>query len=439
MKVNHRDIGGDKPFVLSGIIYAGLFVLLGMSSSSYAVLTARTANTIQGVAPSFKSTVDENANKLGFAVNGTFYSEHSENIASGTAKTFSGYLSLSDFAVKSLAATDFTVADDYLDGDNDGANSTVPFSVGTTSYSWQDASGAEIPQTNYDDVIGCGSDYSMPLILTIQTPDVQVHSEYGDPRSSAATILTKSYLINIDSYSGICFVKPRSLKSVPKSLNGGGYTTDFDPVNGFKASPTVSSANFPTTGFSGAEFQLVMSGAQTDYSYTVPTNPGSGVEVNENGFVTLNSKPTGAVTVRATLKTDTLVFYDYTFNPTTVWAVPQTGKDYWVTSLAKCGEATNVLTRAELTNSPMNVAPPSWVYVDNFYTRAIKGGVFGEWGNTGSNIYSGSNWPDTGSNPFYWTPEKHDGKDGIEFWFVVRPYDGLVSYSSSSCFIACRG
>lgn len=452
MKVND----GDKPFVLSGIIYAGLFVLLGMSSSSYAVLTASTANTIQGTAPGFKTT--SGANKLGFVVNGTFYSEHSGNIASGEDKTFSGYLSLSDFAVKSLATTDFTVVDDYLDGDNDGANSTTPFSVGTTSYSWQDASGAEIPQTAYSNMIGCGSGYSMPLTLTIKMSNVQVHSEYGDPRSSAATTLTKSYQINIDSYSGVCYVKPNSMVSYPETQwvgmnatgvftawnnmnntsrhidNGGGYSPDFVPNQGFKAGPTVSANAFPTTGFPGARFQLVMSGAQTDYSYTVPTNPGSGVVVDATGFVTLNSKPTGAVTVRATLKTDTSVFHDYTFNPTMVWAVPQTGTANWATSSTKCGGATNVLTRAELTNSPRNVSPQGWDYVANYYTRAIDGSIFGEWGRTDNISYPSSQWADS----YYWTQDIYTTEYSGQF--IVHSYSGPVYYAGNvSIYIACRG
>jgi hypothetical protein len=96
--------------------------------------------------------------------------------------------------------------------------------------------------------------------------------------------------------------------------------------------------NFPTTGFPGAKFQLVMAGAQTDYRYQIINNPGGGASIDENGMVKLTSKPMGTVTVKAILKRNPSVSYDYSFNPTSVWTIPQGDiKGVYDTAVKRCG------------------------------------------------------------------------------------------------------
>ncbi|XKM14109.1 hypothetical protein RCS94_02790 [Orbaceae bacterium ac157xtp] len=243
-------------------------------------------------------------------------------------------------------------------------------------------------------MIGCGSGLNLPLKLRIDLNGVQVHSKYGNPSASKSTTLTKTY--QIGTASGICFAKPGNL-DVHTSKNGraGGYTEDFVPNKGFKANPTLSSSKFPTSGFPGAEFQLVMTGSQTDYTYEVNATPEGSVEVDTDGRVTLKSKPTGTVTVTAKLKRDPRITHDYSFSPTTLWGEfkynPNHSKGrypYYEAGRA-CGGEDNLPTRKELTNAlPSTVSRyshpggsryPGSVY-DSVATRAISGQFYPEWG-----------------------------------------------------------
>ncbi|XKM14090.1 hypothetical protein RCS94_02695 [Orbaceae bacterium ac157xtp] len=87
------------------------------ASSSYGALLATSAKTIQGSRPIF--TGQSGANKLGFIVNGTRYNEEIGNINSNVIKYFNSGLTLNDFTVTNLTATDFNPATDYVDADGD--------------------------------------------------------------------------------------------------------------------------------------------------------------------------------------------------------------------------------------------------------------------------------------------------------------------------------
>ncbi|XKM13120.1 hypothetical protein RCS94_08815 [Orbaceae bacterium ac157xtp] len=429
-----------------------------IAPNSYGVLTATSANVIQGRAPAF--TGQSGASKLGFKIGNTLYSESRGNIVGGTEKIFDRDLKLSEFVVQTLSLSDFTVANDYYDADGDEEHPTTPFTIGNVSYEWRDGNGNKI--TDHTKMIGCGSGLSLPLTLKIRLP-AQAHSKYGYPKDGDPAPLEQNY--KITTTSGICFAKPNSMivnpsktwvnvrsgatvwnsgDPTPDPVVGGGYDqTQFDPKNGFKASTTPK---FPTTGFAMAKFQLVMTGAQTDYTYSVLVSPTNAVTVDTNGNVTLNRKPNSAVTVKATLRSNTNIVHEYTFDPRTVWMVPYLkdddepvykSADTYAVARSRCGS--RLPTRAQLTNSPQKTAPKDWTFFINAHTRKIDGSIYGEWGivdDRNYRTYPGSKWT---AYYGYWTKDNRSSTSQfrVEGDYGAVVYHGLDVNSHSQ--IVCLG
>ncbi|XKM14068.1 hypothetical protein RCS94_02580 [Orbaceae bacterium ac157xtp] len=373
------------------------------------------------------SSADLQSNKLGFKVQGISYSEDLGNIKTSIPQEFNADLTLSDFKV--------------FDEDGKVENSDNS-SEKIISYKWYDANNTNI--TDLTKTVGC-SDLSMPLTLKIAL-------EYAQPQNNKAA-LHKDYKITTNS--AICFAKPNSADVIsnrqwygfdsdgnrqgwnakkfttPHPINGGGYSSDYVPYKGFKAGALTK---FPTTGFAGAKFQLIMTGSQADYVYTSIATPSDSVTVDSDGFVTLKSKPQGDVTIRASLKSDESIFHDYVFNPTGLWVVPKQLHAQYRLAKSICGENAKMLSRAELTNSPQKDAPSDSPIPPNYYTRAIDGSVFGEWGYTTITTYPGSQWVDG----WYWAQDL----DSPSIPFVVGSDDGHVDWYygvNNSNFIVCRG
>ncbi|WP_237399172.1 hypothetical protein [Gilliamella sp. Pas-s27] len=416
-----------------------LFLLLQLVivNSAYAILSATSAHFIVGNAP--KVVALNSADKQGFRVGGTFYSEAGGNIKADEIKEFNGNLRFNDFEIVAYTSQNLDRINNYSDIDGDDADGNIPFLIEQTTYEWYDNSGIRINKTEtsdpFNNIIGCGSGYAMPLRLIIKT-DVKAHSAYGIPDEGESITLSKSY--QIAAMSELCYAKPNGIIARPKEqwigynsdrgseswndenhtkphpIHGGGFTDDYVPNYGFKANPTISSNKFPTTGFPGAKFQLVMTGAQTDYLYRIISNPGSGVSIDDNGIVLLRNKPTGNVTIRAILKRDTAVYHDYTFNPTLVWLIPQ-GNNYmgWEAAKQRCGGVQNLPSLSMFTNSPQNSIAPNtgWQGMPNTFTRAIGGGVFAEWGYSDIKSYPNSQWGDFANamdgKAFYWSSNIH--------------------------------
>ncbi|XKM13377.1 hypothetical protein RCS94_10180 [Orbaceae bacterium ac157xtp] len=417
-----------------------------IAPSSYGALSATSVNTIQGSRPGF--TGQSGAKKLGFKIGNTTYSESEGNLSpssSGIINYLNAGLRLDEFEVMNLTASDFSPTADYADADGDLAHLTTPFSMSPRTFEWKDRNGTTI--TNYNQTLGCGSSLNLPLTLRITLPDVKVRSRYGNPSESIPTELVQEY--KIGTASGICFAKPNQMIVDPSytwsgwsgsyfywnnesyknrhPTYGGGYdSTQFDPVNGFKASVNPK---FPTTGFPKASFTLIMTSNASDYTFS---SNDSAVVVDTTGKVTLNSKPSGAVTIKAIFKNDTNQVHSYTFNPTNVWVVPKlnpasasdSNRPYsYGYSDAKlvCGGEMKLPTRADLTNSPQKDAPKGWSVFENRYTRAIGGGVFNEWGNTTGTTYPSSQWISLSFNEYF---TRENSSSGIQF--IVHPGLGQV-------------
>ncbi|OCG66051.1 hypothetical protein A9G41_13100 [Gilliamella sp. Nev5-1] len=425
-------------------------------SSANAILTATSSQVIVGNTPQVVAL--SSADKHGFTVNGVFYSEASGTIKSSEVKEFDGNLTLNDFKVAIYTSTNLDKVENYSDIDGDNADPQQPFKVEMTNYWWYDNNGVRIIGDDKKKIIGCGSGFSMPLKLIIKT-NVRAHSAYGIPDEGEPITLAKTY--QIAPKSQICYAKPNATvvyqnaqwhgfdengnsqkwnleNSIISPEYGGGRTSDYVLDFGFKAKPTYSSKTFPTTGFPGAQFQLVMTGAQTDYEFSVITQTKDVVDVDSLGSITLKKKPLDQVIVQATLKRDRSVKHDYSFNPTSIWAIPQGDfKGYWNVSQTKCGSAFNVLSRGELTNSPQRKAPMYWQFKDNNYTRAIGEGLTAEWGPMNKISYPNSEWRDA----HYWTRDNYSS----ELYFVVHSVNGGVGYGGYENkigqinHIACKG
>lgn len=412
------------------------FTTLFISSSSQATLQAKTSRTIQGKTPVLQGIPEEN---LSFSIdNGvSYYSAAMNNVPS----VFSLKLSFSDFTAQALSDNDYY----DMDGDLQLAAGAVISTPTIPTISWQDDTGIIIPVSDYNKSIGC-SGYKLPLKLAITASNIVVSSQYGDPSVNHIGTLTKTYSINPSS--GICSIKPNGMIVSPNSQwmgwngsvwgwnsgaitgDGGGYSADFDPDNGFKPEPTVASSTFPTTGFPQAKFQMVMSGGNAGYTFSTPiVSPDGAVTVDELGNVTLVSKPSGNVTIRAVSGAET---HDYTFN-IGLWVLPYLSQQTYQQAVIQCGSESNLLTRAEMTNSPYNTAPMGWTYRANYSTRAIGAGVISEWGAANTLTYPGSQW----RSGYSWTSELYK----TNYHFIFDAGDGRVSYATNSYAgsTVCRG
>ncbi|OCG16684.1 hypothetical protein A9G09_02550 [Gilliamella sp. wkB292] len=446
------------------LIIVILFMSLFLQPNAYG-LTSTTVQNIIGNAPKV-ANVKEASDKHGFTVKNVFYSEASGNITSDVVKRFDGNLRFSDFVVKMYYYNNLSSITNFSDIDGDKADPIKPFLLTVTSSQWYDGKGNKIPNSDLNNIIGCGSGYVMPLTLEISAA-LKTYSQYGIPNESDSVTLTKKYKIAPESM--ICYAKSNDIvlspkmqwrtydetitspvsgpwewngsKGTPDAVHGGGYTADYVPNYGFKAQPTVSAKTFPTTGFPGAKFQLVMTGAQTDYTYTLISNPGGKVAVDSLGFITLNDKPTGNVTVRATLGYDKSISHDYTFNPTSVWLVPvKSGDINQATAQNLCGGLANVPSRRDYTNSPANSVGVNWTVYTNSFIRAIGSSIMGEWGLVVGTNYPNSNWETENTYfSYYWTRELDWSAYNI--YFIVN-FSGYVSHmeapNSSGGRVACK-
>ncbi|MCO6554268.1 MAG: hypothetical protein J6572_04605 [Gilliamella sp.] len=446
-----------------GLILLSQWIHVG---SANAILTATSSQIITGNAPQVVAL--SSANKHGFTVNGVFYSEASGTIKSSEVKEFDGNLTLNDFKVAIYTSTNLDKVENYSDIDGDSADPQEPFKVESTNYWWYDNNGVRIIGNDKKKIIGCGSGFSMPLKLIIKT-NVSAHSAYGIPDVGKQITLAKTY--QIAPKSQICYAKPNSTIVHPEyqwigvdlktdeyyfnrpeyanrhPLVGGGYTKDYVPNYGFKAQPIVSSNTFPTTGFPGAKFQLVMTGAQDDYHYQVINNPGGGVAIDQNGVVKLNSKPSGTVTVRVTLKRDNSVIHDYRFNPTSIWGVPKNFRGSFNAVQQHCGGLKNMMSRAQLTNSPRYEGQGAELTgLSNSYTRVIGGSILGEWGWTTKSSYPDSEWQEYYAPPDftsrYWTSDS-SVIEGVQLQYVVHNHDGFTSTFTTEApwlgYAICKG
>lgn len=456
--------------------FSAIFALNSLNVVN-AAISSSTTYAIQGTKPVFFAT-DTTINKLGFSYGGNDYSEIYGNITSGSAKYFDKNTKLDNFIIKSYFTPRAALNDlngDYFDFDGDAFDPITPITVNLT-HVWKDNDGKIIDQADYNDIACSHNKYKMPLQLEITASDIKVKTEFGIPKesdpvstintSSPAKPITKTYKIMI---AKACFAKPNATrldsntqwrsvrndrtendelwnltgsglngidKDKPNPIVGGGHTDDYVINQGFKVEPTVSRKHFPTTGFSGAQFQLVMGGMQNDYNFT---SNNSLVEVDREGIVTLKD-PVKEATITATLKSDANIRDNYTFT-LGLWVEPQPG---YVANQAdarlKCTSPMQLLERKDLNSASSFASGNLDSYqgrVYNVFTRGIGLGVFGEWGRTlkamhygNAPTYPKSNW----DYAWYFTSESHQttiNHQPITEGIVISSHDGMISFPNA--------
>lgn len=416
-------------FTINKIFYVLIIpIFLSLFSTAYAI-TVHTTNIIHASKPEF--ILETSWQKLGFTVDGVHYSQDEATIISDEIKFFSGDYRFSDFVIDpSYSMSNLDSSLNYFDANGDVADDVEPFTLNpNVSYEWYDADGNEITTGLHNNIIGCGSGFKMPLQLKIHI-GVKPNSKYGVPRQGDLSDILVKY--KIASNPELCYVAPNSLKVYPdnqwlsfnnsnkykgwnvanltsrKSDVGGGYSSDYVPNYGFKVNP--SGEHFPTTGFPGASFNLVVSGAQTDYEYSF-VGDSTGVSVDKNGKVLLEKKPNGSITVQIKSKLEPSFNVNYTFDPTKIWVYPYNPrypngnyKTHWDKAITICSED-NLPSFQALTNAPMNPAILTMDFdMNNGYTRAIGQGVLPEWGYTVRDAYPESRWSSV-TNDRYWTKD----------------------------------
>jgi hypothetical protein len=438
-----------------------------------AAISSSTINAIQGTKPLFFAT-DITINKLGFSYDGNDYSETHNNITSGSTKYFDENTKLGNFIIKSYFTPRAALNDpngDYFDFDGDAFDPITPITVNLT-HVWKDSDGKIIDQADYNDIACSHNKYKMPLQLEITASDIKVKTEFGIPdesnpvsninTSSETKPITKTYQIAV---AKTCFAKPnginldptnqwRSVKSnnggvedvwnltgagkdKPNQAVGGGHTDDYVINQGYKVKPTVSRKHFPTTGFPGAQFQLVMGGIQQDYDFTTNSNL---AEIDREGIVTLKG-PVKEVTISAKLKSDSNIHYDYKFT-LDLWVEPQSG--YVVNQAearSKCTSPMQLLERKDLNNASSFASAnlnnhQGRIY--NIFTRGIGLGVLSEWGRPLRAAYGviPATYPQSKWNfGWYFTNENHPTTDSenqpITEGIVVSSHDGMISFPSA--------
>lgn len=208
---------------------------------------------------------------------------------------------------------------------------------------------------------------------------------------------------------------------VTATVNGSSQTVSTTVVavpafTGVSVNGTTFATNngFPSTGFTGAEFSLTVTGAASDYTWS--SSASSWAPVDSSGKVSFTSQGNASpVTITATpTGGGTPLNYIFTVgswfinNGSTVmnWANAST----WCTN-----QSLSQPTRGELTMGGD--------------TRAV-GSLWSEWGVMGN--YSGSGF-DSG---YHWTSEA----DGIGYYYGVSLYNGDVgsNYDSGDLYVVCR-
>ena len=441
-----------------------LFVFSNINMAN-AIISTTSSKTIQGNPPEFFITDSVN-NKLGFTYNRTDYSESIGNIQSDSILYFDNPMTnLNDFKMKTFFTERQTINDstgEYYDVDGDGF-ADIPVTQELT-FIWRDNNQTQIDANDYEN-IGCHNNkYAMPLTLEIISNNIQVHTKYGHPNTSdPVQPIIKTYQL---AFVGICYAKPNSLIVDPTtqwravkadktglsdwnptgvningasqtewvSYYGGGYSKNYVPYHGFKfTSGNSTDYHFPHTGFDGAQFQVVMSGSQEDYNYSISYNSGK-YTVDQNGMITFldKSEPEDEIIMTATLKSDPNYTFKYNFKIAR-WLYPMKIFD---------DESFN-FTIEEMKQLCINDNKVLATYKDlsgitvkyfeyNVMTRAL-GAVIDEWGRLAqpgqktSDTYPKSKW----GYAWYYNRDYIKNKEtGKVEPIIVSSYDGMVSLPS---------
>lgn len=459
--------------------------LLALPLSGYAAISAATSKTIQGTEPYFvlKNSMGEkikltNSNQLiGFQYKDpdgiTQFANKNDaatDIIVDASMKMNELLSLvpidnSQYYLSSVLNTSgsfLTVSDDDGDGDTDASGSiTATLKENGTAFT-------TLPAVEFNP---CKS-YTLTITANADTglTKLQAKTQYGTPHSNEYNADTATYTIKPNIFSA-CYAKP-NLNPVGTVYNGD--VAQWDPDNGFIAASTVTHpttnteyGNFPTTGFHGAEFELILTGTTAKKviaSSTLSTGlSGTYLPPSGNSDISIELSATDASTNVLNVRMigprdDTpggnveLPTQEHTNTPIKLTTTTPSGENVDVYSfvikkwyIARYGVATSF---SGIEPSPTycnnlylpgkyllagvqdltNAQGGGWIFGlvgnGNQLRRTIGGGLFPEWGTIKRdiNFYPTSDF----ENMYYWVMEQRN----TTFHYAVDSYKGAITNNS---------
>lgn len=414
---------------------------------AHAALSAMTAQTIKGSAPYFvlNGTPLTNTNELVGFTYGTILVDASQstqvtagNIITLPVGTTEGDINAAVTFNQSTATPLQTLVQTashplkVADSDGDANNTLFMDATGTIQATFT-KDGVPVAAGSTAQLDPC-ADYEINITVvgTGTPPDVSAKTTYGDPDSSPAGTYsgsTATYKL-LSANKRICYLRPLDM-TVNTSLTATQQyhnTTGYDPAQWVANQGFKPSAGFPTTGFKGAVFSVIGSGAdQSHYKCTVTgggnliastavatTALGEGCQLT----MTSTSRPSASdtITLIDTIGSSTTID-TYTINySSATWAIAMVGDIRYNTNENGNGNwlAANLCPGPTVSAGASNrsLAAQKFFYLyewvktpqtdllgtttlqTNFYTiphRASGGGIINEWG--GLAKYTGSDMP----------------------------------------------
>lgn len=259
-------------------------VLFICSQQAFAGLSQTTARVIEGTPPHLSSTLEANIDDLdlfGLKIdNHNYYGDEINQSPITSNYPFKNKIQLAPIKQPN--------DQEYFDADGDELLSLTesPYLIDMTWY-YTDVDGNQVEFTPSDTDTFCNlakQDIHAPFKIKLSTDFLTLFSKYGTPdyyqypNADITTKPSKTYTIMHDV--GICYAKPE-INPPESGINAQGQ---WDATYGFlPQSRTEASKNFPSTGFYGARFQLILSNPEMakDYEWSIKQG-GELVQVNKD-------------------------------------------------------------------------------------------------------------------------------------------------------------
>ncbi|NUF27293.1 hypothetical protein [Gilliamella sp. ESL0254] len=278
-----------KQFIKSAFYVSILFQLFPISYASY---TAHTAQVIHGTSPSLSPLIEEHIDDLNlFGLKSGdeeyFGDEEIKNIS------LSGYSPLKSQLSSILKQPN---SDEFFDPDGDEfkiLNLRNQHKVSITWY-YTNINNELVEFTlNNEDTFCSLSTRGMYAPFKVKlSANLDLYSKYGVPNNKTypneenSTLPAKMYTILGPNDAFICFARP----TLNPSSVSGSEKNQWNPEYGFLTqSISNPSENFPTTGFYGAKFDLLLSDKRMVSNYTWAIKQGSDLVTltNHPNFITI--------------------------------------------------------------------------------------------------------------------------------------------------------
>ncbi|WP_392562103.1 hypothetical protein RHO12_01005 [Orbus sturtevantii] len=427
---------------------------------AYAVLSATTTELIHGRAPNilFDGTTPVALKDL-LSIDYPLGSTITPVTTSFEVSTSDTFLDVIPKVIADSTPRNLADVAQYIDMDGD-----LPSGAGLTgtiaaTWSYKNSNGATVLLTASDlskNFSACNAPYE----LKIETSNIGSISAYGLPLENKFPDTTKVYKVTLPTNAAsVCYLQPNI------DDNYSGYKPSvWTPSHGFTPQSTNNLAlNFPTTGFDGAWFNLIIAGIDAQsagsWSATVTGGPltatatatGSNVvRVNISGPNATTGVGAGKFSPARVKIADSGGHVSYEFE-ITKWFITKPGNSNgYANAETFCQSLGNkpgdylIPTRADYTNNPHGnpiLYPPyngGEVILNNdllngTYTRAIGEGIFSEWGDTTASYYTNSDWV----NNVYWTSEAWSATRN----YIVNSANGYIRADGTPALlhkIACR-